>query len=258
MSLEFKTKTISKEREIEYTPEKMMELSIKIINEAEKIEIKEKDRNEKGELLVIPSGPVSSLGKQSELWWKMVRTESFKGFFGNWQNNKGSNIVDLNGEPLALFRGVYKSEGNEDKDLSFSDFYNDDYYEKKVRILKGQDPGVFFSPLPELAFGWKGQKGNVIPAFVNARKTKDSESFLARLHTDIRRILLRFPKGILKVIPKKLLSDFDSVFYNGRNINEADEISVRSSYQVLIIPNAIEKYQYKRFDNNTGLLPKDK
>lgn len=42
----------------------MLALAARIIEEADQIEITEKDRNEKRELLVVPNGPVSNLGKQ--------------------------------------------------------------------------------------------------------------------------------------------------------------------------------------------------
>ena len=51
-----------------------MELINNIIDEAEKIDIKETNRNEKGELLVSPDGKVSNLGKQSEFVSKIKKS----------------------------------------------------------------------------------------------------------------------------------------------------------------------------------------
>ena len=68
------------EIEAEKKLEDMQKLMSDIMLEAESIEIKDTDRNKEGELLVSPNGPVSNLGKQNELWWKIARTESFKKF----------------------------------------------------------------------------------------------------------------------------------------------------------------------------------
>ena len=63
------------------------------------IEIRPEDRNENGQLLVSPEGPVSKLGEKE---WRIVRTEAFKQWFGK------SMVVDENGEPLVLYHGSSK------------------------------------------------------------------------------------------------------------------------------------------------------
>ena len=233
----------------EKTPEAMLELVSKIVDEAEKIEIKQSDKNEKGELLVSPDGPVSNLGKESELWWRIARTESFKAFFGDWQNGKASKIVDKNGEPLVLFRGTRKA-------ISISDFYNEDFYKEKSIAIMDQPKGVFFSPLPESAFGYsvhgttRTEYGSVVSAFVNARNVRNSNSLAQELDHKRRKILLKIPNKLLKFIPKLSIFNFDSVIYthsNPKEVDEASEISINSPYQVLIIPNSVIKPKYKKY-----------
>ncbi|MCC2631871.1 MAG: hypothetical protein K0S20_570 [Patescibacteria group bacterium] len=51
--------------------------------QAKEIPISKRDRAEDGSLLAIPHGPQSKL---TEPEWKAVRTEAFKGWFGDWEN----------------------------------------------------------------------------------------------------------------------------------------------------------------------------
>jgi hypothetical protein len=62
--------------------------------EANHITIKPEDRSSEGKLLVVPGGLESNL---SEEYWKLVRTESFKKWFGD------SDIRDENGEPALVY-----------------------------------------------------------------------------------------------------------------------------------------------------------
>ncbi len=61
--------------------------------EAFSIQIRPEDYNSEGKLLAIPGGAESNLSEEN---WKLVRTESFKKWFGN------SNVVDENGEPALV------------------------------------------------------------------------------------------------------------------------------------------------------------
>lgn len=237
------------------TPENIQEFIPQIMEEAEKLEIKSNDRNEKGELLVSPDGPVSNLGKQNELWWKIARTESFKKFFGDWQNSSGtsSKIVDKNGEPIVLFRGIRK-------DISLDDFYNQKFYEKG----NTHGPGVYLSPnLKTVKGGYADNdiaQGMIIPTFVNAKKPKYTDSFAGSILDDIntfkKKIILKIPKSIMNNLPKISINiGYDSVFGGSTNlenpvyrmslsehtnIEEICEIVIRDSNQVLIIPNSID------------------
>ena len=52
-----------------------------------------------------PNGKQSNL---SEDLWLTVRRQSFKNWFGDWENDpqKASKIVDENGEPLVVYHGT--------------------------------------------------------------------------------------------------------------------------------------------------------
>lgn len=56
--------------------------------------------------LLAPNGGKSLL---SPVAWKIVRTPVFANFFGDWQNGKGSLILDANGEPKVVYHGNRRS-----------------------------------------------------------------------------------------------------------------------------------------------------
>lgn len=64
-------------------------------------------RNVEGKLLVRPGGPVSNL---TERQYAQVRTEEFKDWFGDWENDpeNASKVVDENGEPLVVYHATNK------------------------------------------------------------------------------------------------------------------------------------------------------
>ena len=60
-------------------------------------------RDDQGRLLA-PNGKPSKLNERQ---WKQVRTQFFKDWFGDWQNNpeNASKVVDENGEPMVVYHG---------------------------------------------------------------------------------------------------------------------------------------------------------
>ena len=61
--------------------------------------------NEKNEILLAPNGGKSILPKNL---YDFVRTDEFKKWFGDWENNPNSSskVVDYNGEPMLVFHGT--------------------------------------------------------------------------------------------------------------------------------------------------------
>lgn len=76
--------------------------------EAESVSIRPADRSPEGRLLASPNGMESNL---SEEYWKLVRTPSFKKWFGD------SDIIDENGEPALVF---HSTNDNIDDFVGFS------------------------------------------------------------------------------------------------------------------------------------------
>ena len=62
--------------------------------------------------LIAPNGKKSNLTSEQ---YKLVRTPQFKAWFGDWENDpeNASKVVDLNGEPLVMFRGNKEHMGYE-------------------------------------------------------------------------------------------------------------------------------------------------
>lgn len=231
--------------------ERMEVLMREVVEEAERIEIKPSDKNENNELLVSPGGPVSNLGKRSELWYKIVRTESFKKFFGDWQNdpNSSSKIVDKNGEPLVLFRGVAK-------DLSVDDFYNEKYYRKKRSWdFQTLGKGLYATPSPSqisydrLSYDPPGNQESMFSMFVNSRKPKYKPNFLDQLvlGESVNNIILFIERRFLKFFSQISLGNYDSVFskyYSNSvfpKIEDLYAICIKDPRNVLIIPSPVKK-----------------
>lgn len=61
--------------------------------------------NEQEEVLLAPNGNKSNLPKKL---YEYVRTDEFKNWFGDWENNpnSASKVVDENGEPLVVYHGT--------------------------------------------------------------------------------------------------------------------------------------------------------
>jgi hypothetical protein len=83
------------------------------------------EKMEKGGL-IAPNGNESNLTPKQ---YKLVRTEAFKNWFGDWENDpeNASKVVDENGEPLVMYHGTqntftifemdYIETGIDDKEL---------------------------------------------------------------------------------------------------------------------------------------------
>ena len=105
--------------------------------------------------LIAPNGKVSNL---TPVQWLAVRLQSFKTWFGDWENDpaNASKIVDSNGEPLVVYHGTARS--------------------KPISIFKSGKsgylgPGIYFTPEKRTASKYTGMYGDgvVYDGFVNMR-----------------------------------------------------------------------------------------
>lgn len=109
---------------------------------------------------LAPNGRVSNLSQDN---YNLVRTEEFKSFFGDWQNDpqNSSKVLDENGEPLLVYHGRRDSgEAMQNENFLFftdNEDYADAYTSDFVRM-----PGFekYFKDAP---------KGSVTSAFLNIR-----------------------------------------------------------------------------------------
>lgn len=126
---------------------------VQALEEAENIIVPDDYRDDEGFLLSSPHGTRSKL--ENELHWKIVRTDSFKKWFGDWENDSknSSGVVDENGEPLLTYHGTAHElkELDPDKshhyltlgkgvyltpDASVSKYYGDKFYSCFINTKK--------------------------------------------------------------------------------------------------------------------------
>ena len=127
--------TVEEERKGTNAPE--------MTDEEEEIITKAKDN---GTYMKAPNGEQSNLSPRQ---WVQVRTEAFKKWFGDWENDpaNASKVVDENGEPLVVYNGG--RGGN------FTKFSKD-----KITDSNNLGKGFYFTPIKKAAesyrdsFGW--------------------------------------------------------------------------------------------------------
>ena len=149
-----------------------------------------------GGILLAPNGKPSNLTPEQ---YKLVRSEEFKKWFGDWENSPetASKVVDENGEPLVVYHGTN------------SDFT---VFEKSTRGAFGK--GFYFTQDLKEAKGY-GKK--LLKVFVNMKKSATPQQ--------VQDIMLsiedyRYLEGIVvsKIITEKLIkSDFDGVIFEYPN-----------------------------------------
>lgn len=112
-----------------------------------------------GSTLLAPNGKPSNLTPEQ---YNLVRTDSFKKWFGDWENDpdNASKVVDENGEPLVVYHGTHNN---------FTQFKNDsvNYFSSNKEISKDYGSSlmqVFLSiknPYNFQSGGYKDENGNV-------------------------------------------------------------------------------------------------
>lgn len=152
----------------ELTPEEQT-----IIDEAKK----------NGSYMKAPNGEPTNLNEKQ---WAQVRTESFKNWFGDWENDpvNSSKILDKNGEPLIMYHGSNSSE-------VFSVF-DINKIGRNDWGLRGR--GFYFSPDINTAKGNTKGTDNVYSLFLNIRNPFYINSFKSK--TDLAKVLDIEEEGI--------------------------------------------------------------
>jgi len=116
---------------------------------------------------LAPNGKPSNLTHEQ---WHLVRQPEFKAWFGDWEHDpeNSSKVVDENGEPLVVYRGVLNKERfvfDKTKDAG-----NDRHYFNYGYGVKWNEWGTFFSSSRSIAEEYSEYpKGKVIQVFLNIR-----------------------------------------------------------------------------------------
>lgn len=118
---------------------------------SESQDIKDKAQQD-GTFMKAPNGELTNLNERQ---WLQTRTEAFKEWFGDWQNNpdEASKVVDDNGEPMVVYHGT-------NKDFTVFDA------EKGNPVSNG---GHYFSDNKELSNKFAGPNGKVVDVFLNIK-----------------------------------------------------------------------------------------
>jgi hypothetical protein len=93
-----------------------------------------------GTVLLAPNGQPSKLTPEQ---YKLVRTPEFKAWFGDWETDpeNASQVVDENGEPRVVYRGVYENQRNISGFwLTKSKSYAENYGEVKEYFVNIKNP----------------------------------------------------------------------------------------------------------------------
>ncbi len=130
-----------------------------MLSESDTVIIKPEHRNTKGKLLT-EDGKVSHL--QNELYWKIIRTPSFKKWFGN------SVVRDGNGEPKLVYRATLK------KNFDISDGV---HFKTNAQSWRENHFGTFFTSSRKSCIAWFTAVYN--DETETSRSSYDEEVFLA-------------------------------------------------------------------------------
>ena len=108
---------------------------------------------------LAPNGEPSNLTHEQ---WHLVRTPAFKEWFGDWENSPetSSKVVDENGEPLVVYRGLQKNTDYKRTGLQYF-AYDYDY----AKISSKNNGGV----------------GNVISVFLSIKNPLNFEDYNKKL-----------------------------------------------------------------------------
>ena len=222
-----------KEKENENLPE-VSKIMHSAINEAEKIMILTEHRNSEGKLL-SENGQISNL--QNELHWKMVRTPSFKKWFGDWQKDQkhSSKIIDSNGEPLIVYHSTNeKIEGLElDPDKG------------SFKRIVTHGIGVYFSPYLGLS---RNYGSGTFFCFLKINKlVKISDSLMLKngyftlqdpnIDTLIKQTTVRTILSIIRPCNIGMVNKIKKSKYNGAE--KYSEIIEFNKEDIMIIPSPV-------------------
>lgn len=127
-----------------------------------------------GTYMQAPNGQTTNLSPEQ---WATVRTQAFKEWFGDWENDpdNASKVVDENGEPMVVYHG------SPDQFTIFD-------ANKIGRNGTSNGQGFYFTNDPSYAESYMNEGGSLFKVFLNLRQPLDSEK-LTVTRSDLRKIL---------------------------------------------------------------------
>lgn len=123
---------------------------------------------------LAPNGKSSNLNEQQ---YNQVRTQEFKNWFGDWENDpaNASKVVDENGEPLVVYHGSVSSD-IEIFDRSLSKRKSSGLREMGVYFTTNKKLAEAYSEKATPKEGTENIDGKIYEAFLNIRKAKEFDA----------------------------------------------------------------------------------
>jgi hypothetical protein len=187
-----------------------------------------------GELLA-PNGKRSNLNPYLH---KLVRTKAFKDWFGDWENDpkNASKVVDENGEPMVMYHGTN------------SDIKSFDKSKIRPQDLDAVYNGLWFTDRAHHASPAMRDPGNVMPVFLNVRKT-----LLRRDANKIYRETKLTGTDLREELQKR---GFDGVVHDS-GLSQTEIEAFNKTGQVDFITPGGTKSRLIKEDGDTALYEKD-
>jgi hypothetical protein len=208
---------------VKYPEQSKYDFDVEGITEANAMEMRriKTAAQANGTFMKAPNGKKTNLNERQ---WLQVRTESFKKWFGDWENDpkNASKVVDENGEPMVVWHGTRDKSGFTVFDKNKIGSGNDEGF---------QGRGFYFSGQKRVADQYRGMDGNIYDTFLNIREpyymSYEESNELAEANS--AEVSQEFTDGIVS-------EGYDGVFFNA---NLRDEF-------VALNPNQIKS----AFENN--------
>ena len=239
-----------------------------IIADRGKIECTNIGKFEQGGV-IAPNGKPSNLTPEQ---YKLVRTPEFKAWFGDWENDpaNASKVVDMNGEPLAVYHGTKESFNEFKKEkqnaaTGFGDFgagfyFTSSYGTAKYYTIKFENRIIFSVFLKILnpfviELNWERFSENTIENYKKLKGLFDWQK-LAIKNVLIDKNDYRPSKTITKEIGDfnfqdiLIVNGFDGVFVNRFNIFEFEDANHQNQILPLNEIVAFEPNQIKLADGS--------
>jgi len=114
--------------------------------------------------LIAPNGKPSNLTEEQ---YKLVRTASFKKWFGDFENDpdNASKVVDENGEPLVVWHGAEQKWWENIEHFVF----NPQLEGKSTNVVRRKFGSIYFTSNKEVANTFGGKNGYAVGVFLNFR-----------------------------------------------------------------------------------------
>jgi hypothetical protein len=187
-----------------------------------------------GTFMKAPNGQPTKLNEQQ---WTQVRTNAFKNWFGDWENDpqNASKIVDENGEPQVMFTGTSKDKDFDKFNVPKNGtWFTTDSEEASRYAMENDSMNVKYNPITN-KYQDINTASRVIPVFLNIKRPE----FFNDAVTKEQREKLRYADNY-----KKLQGQyFQDIYYRKPLGDRTDGLYYSDNKQIVVVlesPNQIK------------------